>query len=123
MAYSTGMMRYRVKIVNPADGTEGDFGARSAGIAYEYKGEFWAAMDWTRGLRAMREGAFDAYDIVMLRMRYNDVLRRDSLVLHDDRVYMVTSLHRDYHENTIQATLQETSQTIDDLDIIKNKES
>ena len=50
----------------------------------------------------MHEGAVDAYETLMIRMRWNPDVNRDSLIAYDDRIFCVQSLNRDFHENIIQ---------------------
>ena len=105
--YSPGMRRLRVHIFNPSAGTDGDYGRNSGGRTYAYATTVWAAKDFTRGVKAMREGAVDAYDTIMLRMLWNSVVCRQSLILVGDVTYQITSINAYYHENKIQITAVE----------------
>ena len=62
---------------------------------------------WSKGSKALREGALDAYDTVMIRMRYNDVVTRDSRLQHGGVTYQIQSFYPDHQENTIQITATE----------------
>lgn len=67
----------------------------------------WADVTWSKGVKALREGALDAYDSVMIRMRWNDIVTRDSRLKTGGKIYQIQSLHADYQTNTIQITAQE----------------
>jgi hypothetical protein len=61
-------------------------------------------------MKSLREGALDAYDTVIIRMRYNKIVTRDSLLVHDGRTYQIQSFHRDMRENIVQITAVEMVQ-------------
>ena len=107
MAYSTGMLKHRIMILNKVLPTQADFGETTQ---YEVKSCVWAQVTWSKGVKALREGALDAYDTIMVRMRYNTVVSRDSRLLYDGVTYQIQSLHRDYQDNTIQITATEVVQ-------------
>ena len=107
MAYSTGLLKNRVKILNKVLPTQGDFGETTQ---YEVKSCVWASVTWSKGVKALREGALDAYDTIMVRMRYNTIVSRESRLLHDGVTYQIQSLHRDHQDNTIQITATEVVQ-------------
>ena len=107
MAYSTGMMNKRVTIATRVKQEMGDFGMGSAGLEYQILGTFWAAEDFNRGTKALREGAVDAYDTVMFRMRYNAQIDRWCLIKYHDVWYQIDSFNASYHDNSIQITARE----------------
>lgn len=109
MAYSTGMMNKRVTIATRVKQEMGDFGMGSAGLEYQILGTFWAAEDFNRGTKALREGAVDAYDTVMFRMRYNAQIDRWCLIKYHDVWYQIDSFNASYHDNSIQITAREMS--------------
>ena len=109
MAYSTGMMNKRVTIATRVKQEMGDFGMGSAGLEYQILGTFWAAEDFVRGTKAMREGAFDAYDTVMFRMRFHEGIDRCCLIKYHDVWYQIDSFNASYHDNSIQITAREMS--------------
>lgn len=104
MAYTSGILKNRVKILNKVSPTQADFGETTS---YAEAAEVWADVTWSKGVRSLREGALDAYDTVLIRMRYNDIVTRDSRLQHDGVTYQIQSLHRDYQDNTIQITATE----------------
>lgn len=107
MAYSTGMMNKRVKIAKRVDSEGGSFGRSSGGQKYTMLGEFWAAESFNKGVKSMREGAVDAYDTVMFRMRYRAEIDRWCLVQYHGRWYQIQSFNEDYQTNEIQITATE----------------
>ena len=109
MAYSTGMMNKRVTIATRVKQEMGDFGMGSAGLEYQILGTFWAAEDFNRGTKALREGAVDAYDTVMFRMRYNAQIDRWCLIKYHDVWYQIDSFNASYQDNSIQITAREMS--------------
>ena len=102
MAYSTGMMNKRVKIAKRVDSEGGSFGRSSGGQKYTMLGELWAAESFNKGVKSMREGAVDAYDTVMFRMRYHAEIDRWCLVQYHGRWYQIQSFNEDYQTNEIQ---------------------
>ena len=107
MAYSTGMMNKRVKIAKRVDSEGGSFGRSSGGQKYTMLGEFWAAESFNKGVKSMREGAVDAYDTVMFRMRYHAEIDRWCLVQYHGRWYQIQSFNEDYQTNELQITATE----------------
>ena len=103
------MMKYRVQVAKRATDESATFG-KSGQPKYEILGTFWMGETFNKGVKAMREGALDAYDTVMIRMRYNTIVSRESRLLHDGVTYQIQSLHRDYQDNTIQITATEVVQ-------------
>ena len=107
MAYSTGLLKHRVTILNKVRPTQGDFGATTR---YAEAAEVWADVTWKKGQKALNEGVLDAQDTVMIRMRYNTIVSRDSRLEHDGVTYQIQSLHRDYQDNTIPIPATEVVQ-------------
>lgn len=105
MGYSSGMLRHRVTIKNKVSATQ--FGAHTG---YKTAGTVWAAVDFQRGMKRLAEGALDGTDYVVVRMRYNNIVRRDSQLECEGVTYQITELHRDYQENIIQIKAQEIVQ-------------
>ena len=101
MAYSTGMMKYRVQVAKRATDESATFG-KSGHPKYEILGTFWMGETFNKGVKAMREGALDAYDTVMFRCRYNKQLDRWCLLRYNGKWYQITSFQEDYQENQIQ---------------------
>ena len=62
---------------------------------------------FNKGVKAMHEGALDAYDTVMFRCRYNKSLDRWCLLKYRGKWYQIQSFNEDYQENQIQITAVE----------------
>ena len=109
MAYTTGLLKHRVQILNRTEAQQGRFGLDSAGIEFESAGEVWASVEWTRGKGAMNAGALDVYGVVMIRMRYNNIVNERSRILYEGKTYQIIgeTFHADRQENTIQFHAQQ----------------
>ena len=55
----------------------------------------------------MRESALDAVDVVLFRMNWNDIVRRDSQLVCDGKTYQILSLEGDRRDNQIEIKAQE----------------
>lgn len=109
MTYSAGILNKRVTVQRRVANT-GSYGTGSSGYTVTDIATIWANVTWSRGIRAMREGAVDAYDQIMVRCRYRDWLTRDCILLIKGRTYQIDTLHASYEENTIQITATEMVQ-------------
>ena len=105
MSYQSGFLHNRVTIKNKVVAT--GFGETTG---YQTDGTVWANVSFSKGMKALHEGALDAYDTVIIRMRYNTIVNRDSHLVHDGKEYQIQSFHRNYEENIVQITAQEIVQ-------------
>ncbi len=105
MAYTSGLLKYRVTILNKQ--VASGFGETTS---YKPAATVWADVTWKKGQKALNEGALDAQDTVLIRMRWNNIVTRDSRLQHDGVAYQIQSMHRDYQDNTIQITATEVVQ-------------
>lgn len=99
-------MNKRVTIARRSSDASDTFGKANS-PKYEILGEFWAAEDFNKGVKSLREGALDAYDTVMFRMRYNASIDRWCLIRFRGKWYQITSFNEDYQSNQIQITAVE----------------
>ena len=99
------MLKYRVTILNKQ--VASGFGETTS---YQPAATVWADVTWSKGVKALREGALDAYDTVLIRMRWNNIVTRESRLQCDGVTYQIQSLHADRQENTIQITATEMVQ-------------
>ena len=104
MGYSTSMLKWHVAILKKKNPGERAFGAKTE---YEQVACIHADMTWKKGQKSLNEGALDAIDTVMFRMRWNNIIDRDCLLECQGVTYQIQSLHADKHENTIQITATE----------------
>ena len=105
MAYTSGLLKYRVTILNKQ--VASGFGETTS---YQPAATVWADVTWNKGVKRLAEASLDAMDTVMIRMRYNTIVSRDSRLEHDGVTYQIQSMHRDYQDNTIQITATEVVQ-------------
>ena len=96
-------MNKRVTVAKRSTDTQETFG-KSGSPKYEILGTFWMAEDFNRGVKSLREGAYDAYDTVMFRCRYNKDFDRWCLLKYHDKWYQIQSFNESYQENQIQIT-------------------
>jgi SPP1 family predicted phage head-tail adaptor len=101
------MLNKRVVVARRATFTEADNFGKNGQPKYELLGTFWAAEDFNRGVKSLRDGAFDAYDTVMFRMRYYKGVDRWCLIQYNGKWYQIQSFNEDYQENQIQITAVE----------------
>ena len=104
MAYSTGILRNRVTILNRTEATQGRFGLDSSGVEFETAGTVWAEVTWVRGKQAMNVGALDVYGVIMVRMRYNTIVNDRSRIMYEGKTYQILgdTFHAQRQDNTIQ---------------------
>ncbi len=106
MAYTSGMLNKRITIATRAEDQGNTFG-KSAQPKYRILGTYWAAETFSRGAKALHEGALDAYDTVMFRLRWNGCIDRWCLIWYNGKFYQIQSFHPDPQANTIQITAVE----------------
>ena len=104
MAYSAGLLNKRITIYKRKAAVVGPYGIDSAGVKYQTLCNVWAAEDFNRGTKALREGAVDAYDTVMFRFRYRSDVDRWCLIKYQGKFYQIQSFNADYQSNQIQVT-------------------
>ena len=104
MAYSTGILRDRVTILNRTEAQQGKFGLDSSGVEFETAGTVWAEVTWVRGKQAMNVGALDVYGVIMVRMRWNTIVNDRSRVQYDGKTYQILgdTFRAQRQDNTIQ---------------------
>lgn len=109
MGYSTGLLKHRVTILNRKEAQQGKFGLDSAGIEFEPAGTVWASVDWARGKGAMNAGALDVYGVVIIRMRWNNIITERSRIQWQGKTYQILpeTFNPDRQGNTIQFLCQQ----------------
>jgi len=100
------MLNKRIVIAKRADDSGDTFG-KSGQPKYTILGTFWASEDFNRGIKALREGAYDAYDTVMFRLRFHECIDRWCLIKYLDKWYKIESFNESYQDNQIQITATE----------------
>ena len=104
MAYSTGLLKHRVTILNRTEAQQGKFGLDSSGVEFETAGTVWAEVTWVRGKQAMNVGALDVYGVIMVRMRWNSIVNDRSRIMYEGKTYQILgdTFHAQRQDNTIQ---------------------
>ena len=109
MAYDAGMLSKRITIAKRLEAQMGKYGLDSSGAKYQIVGQAWAAEDFNKGVKSLREGAVDAYDTVMFRLRYRKDIDRWCIIKYLGRWYKIESFNESYQDNQIQITATEMS--------------
>jgi head-tail adaptor len=109
MAYTSGLLKDRVTILNRKDAVQGKFGLDSAGIEWENMGCVHANVDWQRGKSGMTAGALDAYGVKIVRMRWNNIVTERSRIQWHGKTYQILpeTFNPDRQGNTIQFLCQQ----------------
>ena len=117
MSYSTGMLNKRIQIYQRAEEQGSTFG-KSGQPKYQLLGPFWANETFSKGVKALHEGALDAYDTVMFRLRYHECIDRWCVIRYDGKWYQINSFNASKQDNQIQITATEMA---NNPTIIENK--
>lgn len=109
MAYTSGLLKYRVTILNRTEAQQGKFGLDSAGIEFEPAATVWANVDWQRGKSGITAGALDAYGVKIVRMRWNNIITERSRIQWHGKTYQILpeTFNPDHQGNTIQFFCQQ----------------
>lgn len=109
MAYSTGILKEHVTILNRKEAQQGKFGLDSAGIEWENVGWVHANVDWQKGKSGMTAGALDAYGVKIVRMRWNNIINERSRIQWHGKTYQILpeTFNPDRQDNTIQFLCQQ----------------
>jgi SPP1 family predicted phage head-tail adaptor len=109
MAYTSGLLKHRVTILNRREAQQGKFGLDSAGVEFESAGKVWASVDFAKGKSALNAGALDAYAVKMVRMRWNTIVNERSRIQWQGNTYQIVpeTFNADRQENTIQFLMQQ----------------
>lgn len=111
MGYETGKLKYRVEILRRVQ-VPSKFSAGSGKVTYEPVRKVFAGYSFNKGTKAMREGALDAYDVVMFFFHASVPINRNNFIGFKNKVYQITSFNDDYAEDKIQVTAVEIVGTI-----------
>lgn len=107
MAYSAGMLDKKITFYRRATAEDGKYGKNSAGEKYELVGTFNAAEDFNKGVKSLRLGAVEAYDVVMFRMHYRKGIDRWCIIKYNGVWYEIESFNANQREDQIQITAHE----------------
>lgn len=108
MGYGAGLLNKRVTVAMRVKAETGNFGLDSAGVKYKIVGtNIPAGKRFDKGMKSLREGAVDAYDVVMFIMRPRKNIDRWSLIKCQGKWYQIESFNEDYQDNQLQVTARE----------------
>ena len=109
MAYTSGLLKDRVTILNRKEAQQGKFGLDSAGIEWGNMGCVHANVDWQRGKSGMTAGALDAYGVKIVRMRWNSIVTDRSRIQWQGKTYQILPemFNACRQEDTIQFLCQQ----------------
>ena len=109
MAYTTGILKDRVTILNRRESQQGKFGLDSSGIEFETSSTVWAEVTWAKGKQALNAGALDVYGVKMIRMRWNTIVNERSRIVWHGKTYQIVgeTFNADRQGNTIQFLAQQ----------------
>lgn len=105
MSYNRGFLDKRVTVLNRSEAVTSAFG-RKGGDFLPVK-TIWANCTYSKGVKAMREGALDAYDTYMVRCDCHALLGRDSRLSWDNRIYQIIQYNEAREVNEVQIVCQE----------------
>ena len=102
------MMDMRVMVARRATNTQETFG-KAGQTKYEWLRQagdhgFFASEKFDKGMKSLREGALDSYNILMFRMRYVKGMDEWCLIQFNGKWYQITSFNESYRNNEIQVT-------------------
>ena len=108
MGYSAGSLIHRVTIAMRVKAETGSFGLDSGGVKYRIVGTgIHAGKQFNKGAKSLREGAVDAYNVVIFRFRPHKDFDRWALIKCDGRWYQIESFNEDFQTNQLQVTARE----------------
>ena len=106
---SSGMRDKRVTILAKQETDGGRFGRGATAPTWEPIATVWANVTFARGTKALRHGALDADDVIMVRSLYIRQATRDCRLQYDGRTWEIESFNSDYRQNELQITAHEVT--------------
>lgn len=100
MAYSRGFLKDRIKVLNRTTSSNGKFGRE--GGSFSSSGEIWAKVSWSRGMKALSEGAIDAYDYYIIRCDCHSFLKRESRLEFNGQTFQIENFREEKSKNEVQ---------------------
>ena len=91
-------------VLNRKQATSSKWGKDGEGVEWEASQPIRADVTWAKGVRALNQGALDAYGVIEVRMYWNNVVNMRSRIIYDGQTYNILpeTFHADHMENTIQ---------------------
>ena len=106
---SSGLRDKRVTLLRKVETDGGRFGRGASAPEWEEHRTVWANVTFARGTKALRHGALDAYDVIMVRCHYIKRATRDCRLQYDGRTWEIESFNSDYRQNELQITAHEVT--------------
>ena len=107
MPISSGLRDKRIKFLQKIESDGGRFGRGAAAPTWEPVCTVWANVTFSRGTKALRHGALDAYDVIMIRTLYQPKANRSMRIEYDNRTWEIESYNADRTTNELQITAHE----------------
>lgn len=107
MGYASGILNHRITFAQRVKAEAGAHGLDSNGVKYAIITTIWANVKFSKGVKALNEGAVDAYDVLMFRLRWRGDIDRWCLIKYHGTWYQIESFNEDYKDNQIQITARE----------------
>jgi len=107
MGYSAGLLNHLITFAQRTKAEAGKHGLDSGGVKYTTVCRVLASKKFNKGMKAMREGAMDAYDTVMFRLHWRSDIDRWCIIKCDGKWYQIESFNDDFNDNQIQITARE----------------
>lgn len=108
MGYSAGLLKHRILVQNRRQAVASEFGLDASGIGWDDTVCLWASVDWQKGKSALKEGAIDAYGVIMVRTRWTDQITMRSRIVWEGQTYQILpdTFHAEKQANTLQFLAQ-----------------
>lgn len=96
------------KVQNRKKAEASPYGIDGDGIEWQDGRCLHANVSWQKGVAGLREGALDAYGVVMVRMRWTTEITMRSRIVYEGVTYQILpeTFHPDRSENTLQFMAQ-----------------
>lgn len=104
MGYSSEILKERIIVLNRTEAAQNRYGLDAAKTEWTQDVCLHANVEWTKGKMAMNAGALDVYGVIMVRLRWNNIVTMRSRIIWDDKTYQILgdTFHADRQANTIQ---------------------
>lgn len=108
MSYTASLLNRRIAIARRMAQQEASpFGRGATAERWYIAQRIWASITFSRGTKSLREGALDAYEVLLVRCHYHALLSRDCRLVIKDKVYEIQSYNEDQQANEVQLTCVE----------------
>lgn len=88
MAYDSGFLDERIQVLNPSAPTISEHGVKEKGV-FHVDCTAWANVSYVKGKRALNNGSIEAYDVYIVRCRYNRHVQPYSHIKWRDKEFQI----------------------------------